>query len=77
MLLFKSGGDSTSPLFTDHFNRIPDFLDLIKLLITNSYFCQKTNKEKKQKYFKFLAGLSALDFLDWWGFLALMIRLTL
>lgn len=50
MLLFKSG-DSTSPLFTDHFNRIPDFLDLIKLLITNSYFCQKTNKEKKKEIF--------------------------
>lgn len=69
MLLFKSGhGDFTSPLFTD-------FLDLIKLIITNSYFCQKTNKQRKnpQKYFKFLAGLSALDFLDWWGFLALMI----
>lgn len=49
MFLFKSGGDSTSPLFTDHFNRIPDFLDLIKLFITNSYFCQKTNKQRKKK----------------------------
>lgn len=33
----------------------------------------KQTKKKTQKYFKFLAGLSALDFLDWWGFLALMI----